>query len=486
MNDLEDELKTIAILVLQTPVVAASKEQWQRNAERLSSRLQHPVALVSLTGESANQGAFQSVVEWYQAQGFQRFVVMPIGLEPFDWDELQSLFIWMQCLNSDVRVHVARAWTIKDWSDAICPAIDDALSVIPDAGEGTFAANKKGILLIANDGNARMAGGPDVGLELAAFAYHCQQAIEGVDIGYAFVSNQKPSLADAISRMDASRVNSVLILNWRMDLNDIANTISQVGSLHETPLTIDQEGFAWTWNRMSAVPPRTAPLVDHPSWLHVAVGIYLDALAMRSIERYFVVKRNDRSVQQNLGESEERLLRLGLLETEREMDAMLPSEYQGRTDKVSSQSMGTATLPSDGFGEVPWDKIWTSFCDLAMAGGPPHRGKLLEAVTAQDVIAKLPAYEAVVQEIRRGIEMVTGLQTLRAEALGWVGVVCDDEAMAIWLMRAIIVENVIVRREGRILFLPAGPEFRVKKEIKNVITSVSKTVHYWRAHLRLQ
>ncbi len=476
---MEDELNTVAILALQSPVVVATQEQWQRTAEKLSLRLQHPVALVSLSGEAVSDAAFQSVVEWYHAQGFRRFVVMPIGLESFDVDELHSLFMWMQSRKDDVCVHVARSWTIKDWSDAFCPAIVEALSNRTDNGPPSWQGDKKGVLLLANEGHSAMGSGLDIGLELAALAYHFQQEAEGIDIGYAFLRDQKPSLPDAILQMDISRVRDILILHWRMDSNEVANSLSQIGLLHEAELTTEQVDFAWTWNRMSATQPTAACLFEHSSWLHVAVGIYLDALATRSIERYFDAKQ-DRS------EPEQRDLRLGLIELERKMDALLPSEYQGRTDEVNSQSMGTAALPSGEFGQVEWDKIWTSFCDLAMAGGPPHRGKLLEAVTAQEVIANLPAYEAVVQEIRRGIEMVTGLSTLRADALGWVGVVCDNETMAIWLMRAIIVENVIVRREGPILFLPAGPAFRVKKEIKNVITSVAKTVHYWRAHLRLR
>jgi sirohydrochlorin cobaltochelatase len=41
----------------------------------------------------------------------------------------------------------------------------------------------------------------------------------------------------------------------------------------------------------------------------------------------------------------------------------------------------------------------------------------------------------------------------------------------------------MVRREADVLYLPAGPNFTLKREIKNVITAVAKTVHYWRAHL---
>jgi sirohydrochlorin cobaltochelatase len=55
--------------------------------------------------------------------------------------------------------------------------------------------------------------------------------------------------------------------------------------------------------------------------------------------------------------------------------------------------------------------------------------------------------------------------------------------MAIWLMRAIVVENVMVRREGSVLFLPAGSRFTLEDEIKNVVTAVAKTHHYWTEHV---
>ena len=32
------------------------------------------------------------------------------------------------------------------------------------------------------------------------------------------------------------------------------------------------------------------------------------------------------------------------------------------------------------------------------------------------------------------------------------------------------------------LYLPAGPRFRLDKEIKNVVTSIAKTCHYWLGH----
>jgi len=162
----------------------------------------------------------------------------------------------------------------------------------------------------------------------------------------------------------------------------------------------------------------------------------------------------------------------------------LPSEYVEKLDSVSPRSMGSAVIAPDETGLVPWDKIWTSFCDLAMAGGPPHRGKLLEPVCIEEIRDQIDAYAAVEREIRRGIGLASGLQTVDSPYLGWVAVECQSEEMAAWLLRAILVENISVRREKSRLYLPAGPSYRVEKEIKNVITAVAKTVHYWQAHLR--
>jgi sirohydrochlorin cobaltochelatase len=127
--------------------------------------------------------------------------------------------------------------------------------------------------------------------------------------------------------------------------------------------------------------------------------------------------------------------------------------------------------------------MWTSFRDLALAGGPSHRSTLLEAVPAGDALAEPEKYRAVVAEIERGITLVTGLPVVASKVPGWVGVRCDSEEMAVWLMRAIVVENVMVRREGDALYLPAGPRFTLKREIKNVVAVMAKTFHYWSAHI---
>lgn len=162
---------------------------------------------------------------------------------------------------------------------------------------------------------------------------------------------------------------------------------------------------------------------------------------------------------------------------------LLPARYQNSTP--SAAPMGAAALKLDAEGNAAWDEIWTDFCDLALAGGPSHRGTLLEPVHPDTVLADPEGYERAVHELERGIRMVTGLEVVHSTAPGWVGMMCESEAMALWLLRAIIVENVMVRREDKTLFFPAGPDFRLEKEIKNIITVIAKTTHYWKEHAQM-
>jgi sirohydrochlorin cobaltochelatase len=163
------------------------------------------------------------------------------------------------------------------------------------------------------------------------------------------------------------------------------------------------------------------------------------------------------------------------------MESILPPRYQGDA-AVSAAPMGTAELKFDAEGRVAWDEIWGDFCDLALAGGPPHRGTLLEPVSPEEIRTDPEGYARVMVELERGLRMITGLEVVTKTAPGWIGLVCTDETMALWLLRAIIVENISVRREGNVLFLPAAPGFRLEGEIKNVITVVAKTNHYWTEH----
>jgi Ni2+-binding GTPase involved in maturation of urease and hydrogenase len=142
--------------------------------------------------------------------------------------------------------------------------------------------------------------------------------------------------------------------------------------------------------------------------------------------------------------------------------------------------MGAAPFVWRADGRPDWRVMWESFCDLALHGGPPHRGpeQALRAPGAADGRADPDA----VAEIRRGVWETTGL-IAESAAPGWLAVTCQSPAMATWLAAAIVLENVEAQAEDDRLLLPVGPSYRLENEVKSIVTVVAKTHHYWDAHL---
>lgn len=165
------------------------------------------------------------------------------------------------------------------------------------------------------------------------------------------------------------------------------------------------------------------------------------------------------------------------------LKAILPQEYQDTYEDVQPVSMGSAGLKFGEDGRVAWDEIWATFCNLAMAGGPPHKGTLLEPAPQPALDAQSDRYAQVLEELCRGIRMAADLEAQPSPIPGWVRVTCLSEVMAGWLLRAIVMENVAARADGAMLDLPAASHFRLEKEIKNVVTVIAKTVHYWMGHM---
>jgi hypothetical protein len=267
----------------------------------------------------------------------------------------------------------------------------------------------------------------------------------------------KQGLNSLRSSRDASQPDSQYPVQAYIAFSRLPYPSRDGASVRGSVLNRDREFLPWQWLSADAV----------ATWV---IGRYLDALNTHPIH----VTDSDEST----------LILIALKKLADREYAVLPQEYMGKLDSVRSSSMGSAPIVFDEQGLVPWDRLWTSFCDLAMAGGPPHRGSLLCNVPSEEITAQMADYQKVVAELRRGIQLATGLSTCESACLGWVGVQCHSENMASWMLRAIIVENILVRREGNILYLPAGPKFRIAKEIKNVITAVAKTSHYWLAHLK--
>jgi len=136
-------------------------------------------------------------------------------------------------------------------------------------------------------------------------------------------------------------------------------------------------------------------------------------------------------------------------------------------------------------GRPDWSAMWTTFCDLALHGGPPQRGALqaLRGPALGDRAAG--SAPEIAAELRRGIEETTGLASEPAGPAepGWLAITCASPRMAAWLCATIILENVDARVEGARLLVPAGPGFSLEDQVKSVVTVVAKTHHYWREHL---
>ena len=170
-------------------------------------------------------------------------------------------------------------------------------------------------------------------------------------------------------------------------------------------------------------------------------------------------------------------------ELDRRIRILLPPEYHETFAQLEPKPMRGAGLKYDAEGRVAWNEIWQAFCDLAMAGGPPHKGRLLGPGTLEAIGARPGDYLDVIEELGRGITVASELPAAESPHLGWIRVQCHSEVMAGWMLRNITMENVAVQGDGRSLDLPASPDFRIEKEIKNVVTVVAKTCHYWMNHM---
>lgn len=175
----------------------------------------------------------------------------------------------------------------------------------------------------------------------------------------------------------------------------------------------------------------------------------------------------------------------------------LPSIALGLADDLQARSRPeTDPQPRAGISAVPmaaapfvwredgrpnWGAMWTTFCDLALFGGPPHRPPEA-AVRAAPEAQTCGIPSDAIDEMRRGIWETAHLFSEPAET-GWLAVTCRSPKMAEWLSAAIVLENVEARCDGLRLLVPASGSFALETDVKSVITVLAKTVHYWEEHI---
>jgi len=445
--------------VVSGPCPSRLRRQCGALAQAFATRLGHAVVLCVQedSGEPLVAG-----IRTLVASGAQRLVIVPLALSP---DQSQAAvppaIRWASRRWPFLAFHAAAPLAWGDWA-AWLTAV--ALDVV---GDGATRPDEVALLLAGTT-----APDPLINANLARLAHLVREASAFARVDHVFLGAARPSLPETARTLARLGLSRVVVVPWllRGDAR-LASRVKRAAQEHGLHAVV-----------------ASAPLA-HGALLDVLVARHRAAVADESFlapSWADIQKEIARSLgpathgpDQGVTAEEEAQLQ----ELDRKINAMLAPEYQGRYEDVRPQAMGTAPLAYGPDGKVAWNEIWTSFCDLALAGGPPHRGNLLEAVTAAVALAEPEKYRAVVAELERGIRLVTALEVVPSGAAGWVGVRCDSEEMAVWMLRAIIVENVMVRREGDVLYLPAGPRFTLKREIRNVVTVIAKVAHYWTAHL---
>lgn len=151
-----------------------------------------------------------------------------------------------------------------------------------------------------------------------------------------------------------------------------------------------------------------------------------------------------------------------------------------RQKAEAAKPMSSAPMRYNADGSVDWGNMWDSFCALASAGGPPHRATPL--LPEADADPDSDGYQFAQREIIRGIQLVSGMHATPASA-GWIAVECPNEGMSAWIAEQGTQENVTIQQHGRAFWVPCGEHWALKGEIKNVITVVAKTTHYYADHL---
>src|SRR5262249_25512569 len=156
--------------------------------------------------------------------------------------------------------------------------------------------------------------------------------------------------------------------------------------------------------------------------------------------------------------------RLDALEDSLRRDAVAQRrEYAPAARLDSTTPMTSAPFLWRPDGRPDWGGMWTTFCELALYGGPPPPGPQGPPRAPPGPSADSDA--EMLAEMRRGIWETTGLYAEPAGP-GWLSLTCDSPTMAAWMCAAIILENVGARLDDDRLMLPAGPSFDLKDEVK--------------------
>jgi sirohydrochlorin cobaltochelatase len=449
------------------PTTLLLGRQWSRTgrsvrhlAGRLSRRLGHDVEACDVEQPNAQ---LQRLVCEVVGRGATRLVLLPVTLHEAGVSDPRRADAMTAALEAYpfLRVHRGRP-----------PATDDIARMLGDrAREAARSLNGERhptqvvVVIATGDG-----GNPARNADVARLARLVYEAHGFAEVTYAFVGLTTPSVGEVIARAA------------RLGARDVVLVPHFLFEPRTRRCLVQQARAAGAAARVEVAVARM--LDTHPGLVWALVRRHLEALAdaaLRAPEAGGSAPWVNPELLRVLQQAHAHGPEMGS-EWQMRIAELLPPRYRDPDLVVSSAPMAAAPLQRDAEGRVAWDQMWQGFCELALAGGPPHRRALLEALSPDEALADPERYAEVQAELARALRMVTGLPVVLDGSPGWIGLTCADEAMAIWLMRAIVVENIMARREGAILFLPAGCHFTLEGEIKNVVTAVAKTHHYWTQH----
>jgi sirohydrochlorin cobaltochelatase len=416
-------------------------------ARRLARRLAHDVETLDLECVSDQLRAIVN------PRGASALVLLPLALDETGPD--------LRRIDALTSMLADRPTLRAGYGQAL--AIDDVARMLGDrardAARSLGARRRPGDVVVVIATKDRV--NPASNAEVARLARLVYEAHGFAEVAYAFVGLTTPRLADVVARWARLGARDVVVVPHLLFDRETHRRL-----VHEARAAASASGIDVTVARR---------LDTHAGLVGALVRRHLEVVAGLG-GRPWINPRLLRILDDGHGHAR------GMSpEWEARLATLLPPRYRDPGVPVSSAPMGAAPLARDADGRVAWDRMWRGFCELALAGGPPHRGALLEPGSADEARANPGRYAEVLAELARALRMVTGLRIVDGSA-GWIGLECDDDEMAIWLMRAIVVENIMVRREGAVLFLPAGPRFALEGEIKSVVTAVAKTHHYWMEH----
>lgn len=451
------------LLVAKNFQDAQEQAAYDRLAAALAARLDQPV--IPFPIDQSQQRISQILVDLLR-HGVLEVVTLPIFLTPTDYAHhaVPDAVKYISRRWPFMRLHLGTPFVWQDWLALLGEQL------------ANVSGNDTAVILAAHDTN-----NPAVHSDIAKLARLIYETFPAGWVDMALIGQTSSTLPQTIRRYQAFGAARVVVIPYMLFEGEIYQNL--VARVEDAP----SQGQVRLLSSLST----GCVLIDHLLKKHQQA--LADTTLLPPSPEEFAAEIAAARKAEAQGKKIYELSETNEYEQMKsKIDAILPPRYQGRTDEVSASPMSAADLLFDDEGAVLWDQIFgvddpnNPYCELALAGGPAHRGELLEAVDGHVCLADPGKYAAALDECGRGINMITGMGIVESAIPGWVGVQCDSEEMALWLLRAIIVENVMVRREEDAIFLPVGPHYTLKDQIKSIVTVTAKTWHYWIEHITFQ